>query len=374
MDTSVRRNIVVSAVNIRKGGTLTILRDCLQYLAGRDDLCVTALVHDRALCGVDGVSYLEIPWSTRSWLHRLWCEYVTMARISRQLPETELWFSLHDTTPRVQARRQAVYCHTAFPFMRPRLRDFRMDYKIPLFALLTRFVYRFRVKRNTYLVVQQQWMRDGLARMTRFPAGRIIVAPPAAGSVGLPDAGPEKGRDAVPVFLYPSTPDCHKNFEILCEASRLLEERVGTGRFRTVITVSGAENRYARWLHGRYGRVASIDFRGFLPKAALQELYERSAALVFPSRAESWGLPISEYRATGHPMLLADLPYAHETSSACRQVAFFPVLSADRLCALMERILAGDLSVCRSVPELRPALPYALSWESLFRMLLEDKP
>ena len=372
MDTIVRRNIVVSAVNIRKGGTLTILRACLLYLAGRSDLHVTALVHDKALCDAPGIDYVEIPWSTRSWIHRLWCEYMTMARISKTLPETELWFSLHDTTPRVYARRQAVYCHTSFPFMKPCLRDFRMDFKIPLFALLTRFAYRFRVRHNAFLVVQQQWMREGLARVTGFPTDRIIVSPPVSGAGFLPDSGVLQGKgEKIPIFLYPSTPDCHKNFETLCEASRMLEELMGPGRFRTVLTVSGEENRYARWLHGRYGRVASIDFHGFMAKADLQEHYARSAALVFPSRVESWGLPISEYRATGKPMLLADLPYARETASGCRCVAFFPALSAERLSVLMESILERDLSVFEAVDEQHPAPPYAPGWEALFDCLLE---
>ena len=360
-------------MNIRKGGTLTILRACLQYLAGRTDLHVTALVHDKELCGVSGIDYREIPWSTRSWIHRLWCEYVTMSRISKTLPETDLWFSLHDTTPRVRARRQAVYCHTAFPFMTPSLRDFRMDYKIPLFALLTRFAYRFRVRHNASLVVQQQWMRDGMARMTGFPAGRIIVSPPVSGAVSMPDPDKLQGKEeAVPMFLYPSTPDCHKNFETLCEASRLLEERVGNGRFRTVLTISGEENRYARWLYGRYGRVASIDFHGFMSKTELLGHYERSAALVFPSRAESWGLPISEYRMTGKPMLLADLPYAWETASGCRRVAFFPPLSAEKLSTLMESIVKHDMADLQAVPEQHPAPPYAPGWEALFDLLMES--
>ena len=61
----------MSAVNIRKGGTLTVLRECLQYLSGRTDLHVTALVHSRALCEFPGIDYIEIPWSTESWLKRL---------------------------------------------------------------------------------------------------------------------------------------------------------------------------------------------------------------------------------------------------------------------------------------------------------------
>ena len=65
MGKPVQRNIVVSAVNLRKGGTLTVLRDCLQYLSGREDLHVTALVHKRDLCDYPGIDYIEIPWSIR---------------------------------------------------------------------------------------------------------------------------------------------------------------------------------------------------------------------------------------------------------------------------------------------------------------------
>ena len=53
MDGSVPKTVVVSAVNIRKGGTLTILRDCLEYLSGlaqTGEWKVVALVHDRSLC------------------------------------------------------------------------------------------------------------------------------------------------------------------------------------------------------------------------------------------------------------------------------------------------------------------------------------
>ena len=50
MDGTVRKRVVVSAVNIRKGGTLTVLRDCLRYLSGREDLQVTAIVHKKSLC------------------------------------------------------------------------------------------------------------------------------------------------------------------------------------------------------------------------------------------------------------------------------------------------------------------------------------
>ena len=361
------KNVVISAVNLRKGGTLTVLRDCLRYLSGRKDLHVTALVHRRDLCNYPGRDNIEIPWSINGWLKRLRCEYFTMYRISKQLPETDLWFSLHDTTPRVVAKRQAVYCHTSFPFMKPTLQDLRMDVKIPLFAWFTRFAYQWNVRKNQYLVVQSQWMRKGLADLLHLPEERFIVFPPAFQPFPIPSVP----AVAPPVFLFPSTPDVHKGFETLCEASRLLENRIGKGRFRVTITVKGGENRYTAWLHKKWGDVPSIDFHGLMPREELARAYGEAACLVFPSRAETWGLPISEFLPTGKPMILADLPYAHETAAGASLAAFFPVTDARALAAAMESFLDGDLHGFHpvQVPSFPP--PYASDWDALFQLLLK---
>ena len=366
MDPTIRRNVVISAVNLRKGGTLTVLRDCLGYLSGRKDLHVTALVHRRDLCDYPGIDYIEIPWSIGSWFKRLKCEYITMHRISRQLPETDLWFSLHDTTPRVVAKRQAVYCHTSFPFMKPTWQDFRMDAKIPLFSMFTRFAYRWNVRKNRYLVVQSQWMRKGMAALLHLPEDRFIVFPPAFRSLPIPSiplASP-------PVFLFPSTPDVHKNFETLCEAARLLEERLGRKRFRVIITVKGNENQYAKWLHEKWGDVQSIDFQGLMSRDNLARAYGEAACLVFPSRAETWGLPISEFIPTGKPIILADLPYAHETAAGASRVAFIPARDARALASAMESFLNGNLQEFHpvAIPSFEP--PYASDWDALFQLLL----
>ena len=366
MDPTVRKNIVISAVNLRKGGTLTVLRDCLRYLSTREDLHVTALVHKRELCDYPGIEYIEIPWSIDSWLKRLKCEYFTMSRISRQLPEADLWFSLHDTTPRVKAKRQAVYCHTPFPFMKARARDWRMDFKIALFTHFTRLAYGINVRRNKYLIVQQTWMREALAKLVSFDRERVIVAPPAFHPLPIPDIGPVDP----PAFLYPATADVHKDFETLCEAARILERRVGPGKFRVVITVKGNENKYAAWLHRNWGDVSSIDFHGLMSRDELARAYGEAACLAFPSRAETWGLPISEYLPTGKPLILADLPYAHETAAGASQAAFFPVTDAEALARRMEDFLHGDLKDFGPVPS--PDFPslYASSWSDLFDILL----
>lgn len=341
MGDALPRVIVVSAVNIRKGGTLTILRECLQYLSQQEGLKVYALVHNKKLCDYPHIEYLEFPWTVKGWCRRLWCEYVTMHRVSLDIERREgqaidTWLSMHDTTPRVKARHREVYCHTSFPFLKWHLRDLVMDPKIPLFAMFTRFAYRINVHRNDCLIVQQEWFRDGLSQITGFPKEKIRVIPPKVSVEGIVS---ETVTSDVPLFLYVSTADCHKNFETLCEAARLLEQEVGTGRFKVVLTIAGTENRYARWVKKHWGDVSSIDFKGLMPKEKLFGYYKAASCFVFPSRVETWGLPITEYSLlNGGRMLLADLPYAHETSEGCGE--FFPATDAQKLKALMYESLA----------------------------------
>lgn len=341
MGDALQRVIVVSAVNIRKGGTLTILRECLQYLSNLKELKVYALVHDKHLCEYPHITYLEFPWTVKGWGRRLWCEYMTMHRVSvdierREGQEIDTWLSLHDTTPRVKANHREVYCHTSFPFLKWTLRDLTMDPKIPLFSMFTRFAYQINIHRNDCLIVQQEWFRDGLSRITGFPKEKIRVIPPKVSVNGI---HPETIAADQPLFLYVSTADCHKNFETLCEAARLLENEVGTGRFQVVLTISGTENRYARWIKKHWGNVSSIAFKGLMSREKLFGFYQAASCFVFPSRIETWGLPITEFMLlNGGKMLLADLPYAHETSR--EKGVFFPATDALRLKELMYESLA----------------------------------
>ena len=377
--------IVVSAVNLRKGGTLTILRDCLSALsemARNDDYRIVALVHDKNLALYDKIEYTEIPWSVRSWAHRLWCEYVTMNKLSKQLGDVYLWFSLHDTTPRVKAQYRAVYCHNSYPFFQWKWRHLFQNYRIVCFALFTKWIYRINIHKNDYIVVQQEWFRKAFMQMFNISHDQIIVAPPHGSeklrvkSEEFPTSVPvysgwTEGDPSLPMrFLYPAFPDVHKNMECLCEAARLLEQEVGKGRFEVILTTDAHFNNYSRWLFKHWGDVSSIRFSGFLPKEELNKCYAQAGCLVFPSKVETWGLPISEFATTGRPMLLADLPYAHETAGGSFQTAFFDADDTKALKGMMRKLLDGDTSILNPIEKAPLQAPYAEGWHSLLLKLI----
>lgn len=366
------KTIVVSAVNLNVGGTLTILRDCLRYLstlAAKKEYRIVAVVYKKELAYYPNIEYIETQWPKKRWLNRLWYEYVRMKKISKDIGSVYLWFSLHDTTPTVVAERRAVYCHNPFPFYKWKWRDVLLAPQFVLFALFSKFYYQKNIHQNNQVVIQQQWMKEAFHQLFHLPKDKLIVALP-----DVPKWDKFANDESIAVggeyrFVYAASPNSHKNFECLCEAADLLERR-GVRGFKVFITIKGTENKYARWLYKKWGKsTPSIRWIGFQSREILFSYYTQSHCLVFPSKAETWGLPISEFSTLKKPMLLADMSYAKETAAGSKQVAFFDPCNPLALAEQMQKLIQGDRSFLRMVPQQMYDEPVTNSWDELFSIL-----
>lgn len=363
------KRLVVSAVNLTEGGPLTALRECLDAAAAilPPEWEIIALVHDRSLFSTSRIRYIEFPGAKKSWLRRIWYEFWRFKGLSRKL-RPDVWLSLHDISPRVHAPRQVVYCHNPSPFYWPSLREALWDPRFFLFTLFYRYLYRLNIHANDLVVVQQDWIRKAFQRM--YGVSRVAVAHPVSvGAGGQPPLLPR--APSVPgVFLYPALPRVFKNFELLCEAAQILEQRVGNV-FEVRLTLSSDESRYASYLKRRFAGLSVIRFIGRQGKEEMMKQYQDASAVVFPSRLETWGLPISEAKFWGKPLLVADLPYAHETVGDYDRVSFFDPVNPGELADLMEAHVRG---VLKPQPHAQPAPaePFARSWEDLLRMVVGD--
>lgn len=369
-----RKTIVVSAVNIRKGGTLTILRDCLDYLselARRNRVRVVALVHKKELAYHDNIEYIEMPWTIKSWAGRLFAEYVLMYFKSKKIGEIDLWLSLHDTTPNVKAKRRAVYCHNPFPFFKSKFNDVFVNYHIFAFSKFSKYIYQTNLSKNDYVIVQQRWLKDEFISLFNTDPNKVIISHPQNLNFQF-DNFPVDKQDGIYQFIYPSFGDIHKNFEVLCEATELLEKELGDGKFRVKLTLSPDLNKYTKKLYNKWGHVKSLEFAGFMTQEKLFREYVNSDCMVFPSKVETWGLPITEFAVTGKPMLLSDLPYAHETAGGSVQTGFFNPEDARELAGLMRRLIEGDKGMLRRIEPTEIGEPKAETWKELFEVLLND--
>lgn len=368
-----QKHVVVSAVNFSEGGPLTVLQESLEAAVQTlpADWKITALVHRQDLIKNSRIETLAFPQSKRSWFMRLWLEWAVFNRLSISL-KPDLWLSLHDITPRIQARRQAVYCHNPSPFHKLTWRDARLEPSFALFNLLYGRLYGAFLSRNHSVVVQQEWMRQAFRRLYAHP--NVVVAYPThpdEGShlIAQPPAMPPFSQSRPLVMLYPALPRVFKNMEVLCEAMKRLPP-VASGTVELQLTLSGTENAYARDLHQRFSGVCGVRFIGRQTREQMVAAYRACDVVVFPSRLETWGLPITEAKSMNKPLLLADLPYAHETAGNCSAVSFLPATDIQAWANVFEQLASGHYSFgsqTRNAPE----APFAADWPQLWRLLTQ---
>lgn len=372
-----KKTIVISAVNLVEGGPLTILRECLDALSQSEisqTYKVVALVHSQKLLpSYSNIELMEYPLAKRNYLFRCYYEYLGFHRLSKKL-KPYLWLSLHDMSPRVKAERQAVYMHNPSPFYKASFQVVLHAFTYALFSWFYKYVYRINLHANDYLIVQQQWLRDEFSKMFSFPKERIVVAPPERVNSGTIMnsansilAGKEDKDDVL--FFFPAFPRSFKNFEVICNAVRILEND-GIRNFGVVLTIDGSENGYSKQVVLQNRDLNTVVFKGLLAKDEVEAYYVLSDCLIFPSLLETWGLPISEYIPFRKPMLIADLPYAHETAAGAESVAFFNPNDAQELAKRMSQVINHNVESFNPVPLLEIEFPKAYSWRKLFDILL----
>lgn len=332
------KNIFISGINFFEGGPLSVYYDLLDTIVASgilNEFRVVALVHKRDLFRAynERIELIEFPHSRKSYFIRLYYELIYFYFFSKK-NNVDIWLSLHDITPNVKAARKFTYCHNPLPFLERQSIMARCDIKTYILSFIYKYVYKININSATSLIVQQDWIRDEFVKM--YGERNIIVAYPniTIDEIYGDHEGVEQVSDKI-IYIYPAYPRVFKNYETLFRACKICEERGQVG-FEVWITIDGSENRYSRYLRKKYGNLQTVKWLGLLPREELYKKYESSDCLIFPSVLETWGLPISEYKQTNKPMILADMPYAHETLGTYDKACFFEArneaMLADIIC------------------------------------------
>ncbi|BBM37296.1 glycosyltransferase [Pseudoleptotrichia goodfellowii] len=365
------KKIVISGINLTEGGPLTIYKECLKYikenLSGKYE--ITALVHNKNLFSEfsSDIEFIEFRDSKKSYLKRCYYEYFYFKKLSKKI-KPYLWFSLHDMTPNVISEKMATYCHNPMIFYKVKKNKIIKEFKMFLFSKLYKYIYKINIKKNDFVIVQQNWMRKEFEKI--FKINNIIVAHP---NVNINDL--EVDRETVQEensFLYPAFPRIFKNFEVICEAVKNLEEQE-IKNFKVYLTINGKENKYSEELYNKYKTSECIKFTGLLNRQELMKYYNKVENIIFPSKLETWGLPITETKEFNKPIILSDLKYAHETLGTYEKVLFFNPDSAEELSEKMKimifkKNIKYDGNIAGNIEN-----PYCRNWDELFKILLQEK-
>lgn len=364
------KKIIISAINLRSGGTLSILNDCLEYLDKNlaSQYEIVALIHKKEVLKqkTKNIRYIEFPKSTKSYIHRIYYEYIHFWFLSKKI-EPYLWLSLHDISPLVKSKVQAVYCHNPSPFYKISFGEFFLDLKFAFFTFFYKYLYKINIKKNNYVIVQQDWLRQQF--MNIYQIKNCIVAYPNIDIDKKNYKALKEKRVDETIFFYPAFPRVFKNFEVICDAVDILK-RKGIKKFKLILTIDGKENKYSHRIYEKYKDYSEIEFIGLQSREKVFELYSESDCLIFPSKLETWGLPISEFKLFDKPIFLADLAYAHETLGSYDKSIFFDPNNSKELAEYMEQYINKDIKYNISIWG-KLEQPFAQNWDELFKILLK---
>jgi glycosyltransferase involved in cell wall biosynthesis len=149
-----------------------------------------------------------------------------------------------------------------------------------------------------------------LGRVPTLAVAHLGVEPPAVSRAPLPAAL----ADGRPFFLTLGTIEARKNHALLLDAWQVLAARLPPDRVPRLAVVGRrgwrAEAVFARLDAARAGGTI-VEFPD-LDDAALAPLWRDARALLFPSLAEGFGLPLAEAMAAGCPALCSPLAVFQE--------------------------------------------------------------
>ena len=113
---SKKKIIIISAINITNGGPHRILNECLDYsISLLNKYKIFVLINNTKVVEKfneynELINFVEFPLSKKSWIFRVFYEYFYFKFFSRKY-NVDIWFSLHDCSPFVKAKKHFVYCH-----------------------------------------------------------------------------------------------------------------------------------------------------------------------------------------------------------------------------------------------------------------------
>ena len=351
---------------MKEGGIRTVLTDALTALnwyAAQTNLKVVALVPDASDYNFEYIECIGFPQAKKSWWNRIRLEYFQFKKLAYEL-KADYWLSLHDTSPNVGDCKQFMYAHNPTVLYRASFIDWIFNFKIGIFSLFYRWVYRINIHKNTAVFVQQQPMYHyfknwGVRQVVCCPLHEILI----------PQDVPTLPKTAIKTLFYPLVPRSFKNVEVIAKALQLLTPEENS-QLEIQLTFEPKDGDYAKYINEKYP-LNNLKFIGKLSRTMVFAQYQIMDGLLFPSKLETWGLPLSEAKAVNKPIWAADLPYAKETIGNYQKVVFFDPNNPIALAELLRKWLNGvPIYTGNKAPELE--LPVLENWNAIFDYILSS--
>lgn len=328
---------IVYAPNVASGGGLVLLRALITAFSGRSD--VVLMLDER---GRSSLQELAVGLNCRWYKSSIRGRFSAELALRKLASNGDIVFCFHNLPPIFRSKGRIIcYVHNAnLVGMIPTK---ILSGWVRLRYLIERQVAFFRRLNVERYVVQTPTMRSALASWYGRGVPPIDVLPFIGEVDSLPKNEDSLGPSALSSqfkwdFVYVSDGSAHKNHQRLLDAWQILAEE---GRFPTLALTlnpqrdTGISEKVKRAV---VCTGVNIHDLGQMRHEDVLKLYLESRALIFPSLAESLGIPLIEASIAGLPIVASELDYVRDV---CVPAETFNPQSARSIARAVSRFLDG---------------------------------
>lgn len=291
--------LFIHAPNVHQGGGRTLLSSVLRQL------------DKNASCILDSRMYSEdqtLPFSVRFVSPKIIDRIKAEIHLLKAVKSTDTVLCFGNLPPLFKLKGDVkVFLQNRYMFGYHDLSNFSLHTRLRL--MVERFWFKTRVRPEYQIIVQSLTMQRHLHYSLGLPSTVLpFVATLKDVSHQLAQATDKRGFD----FVYVSSAEPHKNHAALIEAWVILAKKGVRPSLALTVSENAAPNVTAliermTSLHG-----LNITNLGSIDHGEISLLYRSSNALIFPSKLESFGLPLLEASQYGLPVLAPELDYVRD--------------------------------------------------------------
>ncbi|MEH3088059.1 MAG: glycosyltransferase family 1 protein [Microbacterium arborescens] len=311
----------------KQGGTETVAREVYSRLANRPGWEFVGLAsRELAAAGADWFPgrLVDSGLACDNRPQWAWGELFGVARAARDAGADLIHAPANFGPPRPGAP-MVLTLHDVLAFKRPEFLPSRAG------VIPTRFLISRAARAASHIITVSETAKSDILDVTGRPASDVsVVHPGSSGAAVRASGAPRSGLFSLGNRMP------HKNFPRLIEAFSLIPQEE---RPRLVISGSHADDPLVAEVERR-GLHDWVDLRGWLSRDEVEDLYASSAAVVFPTLFEGFGLPVLEGMERGCPVICSDIPVLREVGGTA--ATYFDPLDAGSIASTIRACLADD--------------------------------
>lgn len=309
------KNIFVNATSATMGGSLTILKQFIQQVEiekSSNKKYYIFIPLNLSMKVSDNIKL--IPIKAKGYKDRIIWDLYGMKKWSKDnnvIPA--LILSLQNTAVKFKDIAQIIYLHQPLPYAKES--EWNLLKKDERKMWFYKYIYKIwidiSIKRNHYIIVQTEWMKQALID-DNYDSSKILISTPTLNPIDINLVEDIDLDHNFSYFFYPAADYKYKNHRVIVEALREIKIKYPEvlDRIRVIFTLSEDTQTYKDIVH--YNLQDTVVFTSAISYEEVLKYYKVSTGILFPSYIETFGLPLIEAATFGKKIFVSDCSYSHE--------------------------------------------------------------